>query len=306
MECKNHVVSFSGGRTSAYMVWLFEQRRKVENINVEYLFCDTGAEHPKTYEFILEVVKQWNIDLTCLRTVVSPEAGVGVSYQVIPLNDCTDDLKPFKAICEKYGTPYNPSGGHCTDFMKTIPAEKYANDKYGKLNYTKWLGMRVDEPKRIKTVNAQLELFEKKQNKKNVNVDYLAHISDFEKSDILDWWSKQSFNLDLDSDILGNCQFCIKRGINKVALSARYEPEAAKRFIKMIESDTIPMFHANREMRKEIMYRGNYSLSGIIELYKDFTVEDIRKTMRDYIESDSETCSSSCEATVSNYDLFDL
>ena len=52
----NHVVSFSGGRTSAYLVWLFEQKRKKENINVEYVFCDTGAEHPKTYKFIKDVV----------------------------------------------------------------------------------------------------------------------------------------------------------------------------------------------------------------------------------------------------------
>lgn len=33
-----HVVSFSGGRTSAYLVHLMEERRKKENLTVKYLY----------------------------------------------------------------------------------------------------------------------------------------------------------------------------------------------------------------------------------------------------------------------------
>ncbi|AUR93167.1 phosphoadenosine phosphosulfate reductase family protein [Vibrio phage 1.184.A._10N.286.49.A5] len=42
-----NVVSFSGGRTSAYLVHLMEQKRKLEGWDVRYLFMDTGAEHPR-------------------------------------------------------------------------------------------------------------------------------------------------------------------------------------------------------------------------------------------------------------------
>ena len=72
---KNHIVSFSGGRTSAYMVWLFQQKSLRENINVEFVYCDTGAEHPATYKFIKDVVKHYDINLTCLRCLINPEKG---------------------------------------------------------------------------------------------------------------------------------------------------------------------------------------------------------------------------------------
>lgn len=71
-----HVVSFSGGRTSAYLVHLMEQRRKAGE-DVRYVFMDTGAEHPGTYKFIREVVSNWGIDLICLRVDVNPELGKG-------------------------------------------------------------------------------------------------------------------------------------------------------------------------------------------------------------------------------------
>ncbi|WP_149017487.1 phosphoadenosine phosphosulfate reductase family protein, partial [Escherichia coli] len=60
-----NVVSFSGGRTSAYLLWLMEQKRQAGE-DVHYVFMDTGAEHPKTYEFIRNIVSNWKIDLHCL------------------------------------------------------------------------------------------------------------------------------------------------------------------------------------------------------------------------------------------------
>jgi 3'-phosphoadenosine 5'-phosphosulfate sulfotransferase (PAPS reductase)/FAD synthetase len=310
-EIKNHVVQFSGGRTSAYMVWLFEQRKKVEDINVEYIFSDTAFEHPKTYEFIRELVKKWNIDITCLRAVIHKEHGVGTTYKEISLDDCKQDLEPFKDMCEKYGTPYNPSGTFCTQFLKTIPAEKYCIDKFGKRNYIKWLGIRQDESSRIKDTELALEaaqddMFpELKDNKlPPVYINYLARISDFDKQDILDWWDNQEFNLDLDSDILGNCVMCIKRPNNKLALSARYEPEMAKKFIQMVNLDSIP--DKDREFPQDIMYRGGNSLESIINTFKDFSEDEIKRTMRHYKEPAATSCADSCEATVSNYDLFNI
>jgi 3'-phosphoadenosine 5'-phosphosulfate sulfotransferase (PAPS reductase)/FAD synthetase len=44
------VVSFSGGRTSAYLCKIMID--KFGKDNVDFIYMDTGAEHPKTYEFI--------------------------------------------------------------------------------------------------------------------------------------------------------------------------------------------------------------------------------------------------------------
>ena len=62
-----NVVSFSGGRTSAYMIHRIQTMVSQGLIdNVKYVFMDTGAEHENTYSFIRQVVKHFNIDLVCL------------------------------------------------------------------------------------------------------------------------------------------------------------------------------------------------------------------------------------------------
>ncbi|TVW03486.1 hypothetical protein AZK16_10440, partial [Streptococcus pneumoniae] len=67
-----NVVSFSGGRTSAYLLWLMEQKRRAGK-DVHYVFMDTGCEHPMTYRFVREVVKFWDIPLTVLQVDINPE-----------------------------------------------------------------------------------------------------------------------------------------------------------------------------------------------------------------------------------------
>ena len=45
---KQMVVSFSGGRTSAYLCSLIKKLHP----NAVFVFMDTGAEHPATYDFV--------------------------------------------------------------------------------------------------------------------------------------------------------------------------------------------------------------------------------------------------------------
>lgn len=74
-----NIASFSGGRSSAYMVYQLMRLHP----DTDFIFMDTGAEHPKTYEFIKNIVKHWGIKLTCLRVVVNPELGSGNSHRII-------------------------------------------------------------------------------------------------------------------------------------------------------------------------------------------------------------------------------
>ena len=143
-----HIVSFSGGRTSAYLVHLMEQRRKNEGLDVDYIFMDTGAEHPKTYEFIKKIVNYYNINLTVLNISVNPELGKGNGYSIHSVDSIGWDLSRFKALVDKYGNPYNPSGGYCTDQIKTQTYKRYLKDI--KTDVTSWIGIRIDEPSRLK------------------------------------------------------------------------------------------------------------------------------------------------------------
>ncbi len=149
--CITHVVSFSGGRTSAYLVHLMEEQRKAGN-NVCYIFMDTGCEHPLTYRFIREVVKFWDIPLTVLQVDINPELGQPNGYTEWEPKDIQTRmpvLKPFMDMVKKYGTPYI-GGAFCTDRLKLIPFTKYCDNHFGRGNYITWLGIRADEPSRLK------------------------------------------------------------------------------------------------------------------------------------------------------------
>lgn len=259
-----------------------EQRRIKEDLDVRYIYMDTGAEHPKTYEFIKNVVSHWGINLTCLRVVVNPELGQGNSYEVIPVSEIKHDLEPWKAIVKKYGLPY-PAGAFCTREMKFNPVTKYCKDNFDE--YTTWIGIRADEQNRLKPKDG---------------INYLADISDFEKDDINHWWSKQPFDLNIPEH-LGNCVFCIKKSVNKIALAARDDPILAKQFIDVINGDVRKV---NREQQSsQIMFRGNNSLEGIIALFKDHTRDEIANVVKGSGGYKSGSCSESCEAFNCQLDL---
>ncbi|TKI01932.1 DNA N-6-adenine-methyltransferase, partial [Martelella alba] len=270
------VVSFSGGRSSAYLVHLMELRR-IAGEDVRYVFMDTGAEHPKTYEFIRNIVNNWKIDLICLHVVVNPMLGQANGYKLISVDDIGYDLQVWRDICAKYGTPYI-HGPFCTRTMKIEPFNRYCKEHFA-TGLHKWIGIRADEPKRLKPYDG---------------VSYLADLSDFDKQDVLDWWSEQPFDLGL-SEHLGNCVFCIKKGVNKIALAARDEPQMATDFIDVLTSDSVRVVD-RRQQENKIMYRDNQSLESIIAMYADQTREEIAATIRGAGGYDSGSCTESCEA----------
>lgn len=134
----------------------------------------TGCEHPLTYRFIREVVKFWDIPLTVLQVDINPELGQPNGYTEWEPKDIQTRmpvLKPFMDMVKKYGTPYI-GGAFCTDRLKLIPFTKYCDNHFGRGNYITWLGIRADEPSRLKPKSG---------------VRYLAELSDFDKSDVIRW-----------------------------------------------------------------------------------------------------------------------
>lgn len=165
-----NVGSLSGGRTSAYMAVLMVEL----GLNPKFVFMDTTAEHPMTYSFIRNVVKHFDIDLTCLR-VVYGELGSGNTYEEISIDDIGHSLSAWRGMTIKYGNPSVVSP-YCTSRMKTEIHDKWCNDKFGKGEYTTWIGIRADETRRAK---------------QKEGIRYLCDISNFYKQDILDWWKNQ-------------------------------------------------------------------------------------------------------------------
>ena len=61
------IVTFSGGKDSlAALLWVREHITK----NFTTVFCDTGWEHPLTYEYINRIADRLNLDLVTLKSDV--------------------------------------------------------------------------------------------------------------------------------------------------------------------------------------------------------------------------------------------
>ncbi len=271
------VVSFSGGRTSAYLCKVMID--KFGRDNVDFIFMDTGAEHPKTYEFIRKVNKHFNLNLTCLRGDFKQPLGKGHSYKIVSINDICADLKPYKNMVDKYGTP-TVASGWCTSRMKEETHDKYCNDKYGKGNYQTWIGIRADEPRRLGGIG------------KKEALKYMAEITDAEKQDILNYWSKMPFDLGID-EWLGNCVFCFKKSNLKLAAAQRDEPELYMQWLDMVEA--APDRNKKGGRNSMHMYRKQKTLPQLIATFDGSTGKEIKARIRGSKMIDSNSCSESCE-----------
>lgn len=288
-----HVVSFSGGRTSAYLVYLMEQKRTLEGWDVHYIFMDTGAEHPETYKFIKKMVNEWDIKLVCLRADINPKLGVGVTYREVGIDELKPDLQPWRDMVAKYGLP-TINAPRCTSRMKTEPHDKYCDKRWGIGNYQTWLGIRVDEPYRLKHFGKTIDMFDDKSPRRPIR--YLAEISGYQKGDINEWWDKQEFNLNLPEH-LGNCVFCIKKHEMKLIAAAQSEPLMADEFHSVLNSESVRIL-PNQPFEGDVIYRGHLSMSGVIRLSAQLPHESVMESisMKEvFEETDPTICSESCE-----------
>lgn len=331
------VVSFSGGRTSAYLCKVMID--KFGRDNVDFVYMDTGAEHPKTYDFIRNVNKHFNLNLTCLRGDFSRPLGKGVGYKIVSVDDIGPDLVPFKEMMGKYGVPYI-GGMFCTDRMKLKPYKKYCDDSYGSKSYETWLGIRADEPARVfgsklykslKEIIAlddedlikmystnhidreeffvmeeciEVELFNEICRRKTSGIRYMAEISEFKKEDVLDFWSLMPFDLDLD-EWLGNCSVgCPKKSNLKLAAAQRDEPEMYHDWLGAIYSPSVR--HDDNTGHHSQMYRGKKSLEQVVAIFDGSTGDEIKSRIRGAKMTDAGSCSESCEVFVCESNKVDM
>ena len=137
---KKIVLSLSGGKTSATLIELF-------GTAADYIFVNTGFEHPNTYKFLLDLVNHYKINLTCLEPVVK-KYGQSNGYRVVDIEHVGMDITIMEAHVKKYGG-FTVGSPHCSERMKTVTLEKYKKDKYKGQKIEHVIGFRVDEQKRM-------------------------------------------------------------------------------------------------------------------------------------------------------------
>jgi len=174
------VVSFSGGRTSGYML----RRILDEGLrpDVHVVFADTGKERQETYDFVRECERRWDV---AIMRVKRP----GYFDQL---------------ITDKKFLP-NPVMRFCTQELKLRPMREWM-----RLNgYEHWInvvGIRADEPRRV----AKIKAAEQTRPERWDIVLPLAEAG-ITEADVMAFWAAQPFDLQLKRHE-GNCDLCFLKG----------------------------------------------------------------------------------------------
>ena len=136
-------ISFSGGRTSAYMT----QRllaKKPKSTKAVVLFANTGQEHEETLKFVERCDRHFGFNVKWVEAVVSPPSGMRTMHRVVDFASADREGKPYEEVIRKYGLA-NPDYPHCTRELKLHPMYSYIHDRlgWGKGSYDIAIGIRA-------------------------------------------------------------------------------------------------------------------------------------------------------------------
>jgi len=278
------IVSFSGGRTSAFMSkMLIDQHGKDRVVCV---FANTGSEDDRTLDFVNECDNRWGLNVVWLEAKVNAEKE-GTTYTLKNYKEAARNNEPFEDVVRKYGLP-NMKYLHCTRELKERPIDAWIKDNFKSDEYLLAIGIRSDELfTRLKNKfknTEELKHYREKGYLSKRNIFYPLLDAGIKKVDVMGYWSLQDFDLNLPEH-LGNCLTCHKKSDKKLYKIARDTPEAFE-FTSYI-GDKYKNVKSDREEGRKI-YRGNRTANDIL-------IAALNENYIEQYEFDLDGCGESCE-----------
>jgi len=216
----NVQISFSGGRTSAYMLYKILEANQGLPKRAKVIFTNTGREMNETLDFIQECSDRWNIHVTWLEY---DEIDGKNTFKEVSHNSASRNGEPFDKLIDKYGRLPNALQRFCTGVLKIQTSAKYLKS----LGWHKWnhaLGIRADEPRRYKT-----------DFRDGFYPFYPIYEAQETLIDINKFWNRQAFRLNLPvvggKTLKGNCDLCFLKSESQLAMIMKENPDRSKWWI---------------------------------------------------------------------------
>lgn len=213
-------ISFSGGRTSAYMLWRVLKANGGLPKDARVLFCNTGKEEEATLRFVKACSELWDVPITWLEYTDS--AGVGV----VDFARASRKGEPFEAvIAQRGGVLPNRVARFCSSELKTRTMHRYLRSE-GWIEWDTFIGIRADEPRRVAKFRANPF-----PEGKHEEVHMPLAIDGTGSSKVANFWRAQLFDLELPNvngkTMHGNCDLCYLKPAHQVFSLIAEKPERA-------------------------------------------------------------------------------
>jgi len=213
-------ISFSGGRTSAYMLYkVLEAHGMSLPEDAVVCFANTGKEDEATLKFVNDCATNWNVPIVWLEYTDADETKD--RFKIVTYETASRYGEPFEAVIRKKNYLPNPVTRFCTIEMKIRTIANYLFFKgmcetRSRGEHMSWVGIRADEPRRAAKISRDRTPL------------VTAGIT---KEMVGEFWRKQSFDLELPNvngvTYHGNCDLCFLKGTSQTMSLIQEKPERA-------------------------------------------------------------------------------
>ena len=216
------LLSFSGGRTSAFMLkQIIDAHGGTLPDDIYVTFANTGKEMPETLDFVQACSEHWGVKVHWLELEMADERPVYRTKEVT-YETASRDGEPFEALIGRRSYLPNPVARFCTAELKIRRMKDFMWKMKGYKHWDNVLGLRYDEPRRVSSSRNASE----RERWGNLMPMYDAKHT---VKDVLEFWQKANFDLTLPSidgqTLAGNCDLCFLKGRKTLTKLIKERPD---------------------------------------------------------------------------------
>lgn len=228
-------LSFSGGRTSAYMLNEVLRHNSAEDLArwLVVCFANTGKEEEATLRFVRECSERWG---RAIRWVEWAKDG----YTEVTFETASRNGEPFEALINHRAYLPNPVTRFCTSELKIRTMHRFLRANWQalgweaeELEWSQMIGIRADEARRVSKIRARGHSTE------TTKESMLMPLADagVTTATVQAFWAAQPFNLELPTykgrTLAGNCDLCFLKPAGQVQSLIQEKPQRAVWWARM-------------------------------------------------------------------------
>ena len=218
------VISFSGGRTSAYMLYKVLEANNGLPKEAIVCFANTGKEEEATLKFVHDCSVHWDVPISWVEY-----RNTELLFELVNYETASRNGEPFEALIAKRNMLPNPVGRFCTVELKVRTIHRYLKS-IGIDQALNMIGIRADEQRRLAKIGNN-------DYGKNWEKSAPLGLDNVIKETVGNFWKQQPFDLGLYNNngvtMHGNCDLCFLKAGNQIQSLIQEKPSRALWWAKM-------------------------------------------------------------------------